>query len=724
MHSPRAPASDVATFCRVCEACCGVIATVEDGRITNVRPDRRNPHSQGFMCTKAKAMVEVTEDPDRVLSPLRRTGGPGEFEPVSWEAALDDIATRLGRIVDRHGGQAFATFVGNPTAFDVSGSFACTGFRAAVGSTLCYSINGEDGASFNVAAALQWGSAALYARPDIWRTDFLLMLGSNPWTSKGSMISEPLIRDAMNGVVERGGRVVVVDPRRTETARHFEHLALRPGTDAWLLLGMLHVIFAEGLEDRAFIAAHTSDGADRLRRLVAEVSLHRCAERTHVPIERIAEIARGFATAPAAAGYGRTGLCTQRFGTLNNMLLNALNVVTGNLGRPGGAMFGNGAVDFPKLAKSGGLDTYGEVRTRVLGLPAALGFLPSQSLWLDITEPGPDRIRALLTYAANPVLSSGAGGKLADALEQLDLHVSLDLYMNETNRHADYILPGTTFYERADLPLFALALEIRPTLYATEAVVAPSGQVREEWRVLNDIARRMGRGGAYPMAPLRWLSKFGVEIPPMKMYDAIVRTGPFGDWFGLRRKGWSLDKQRRHDPSGVRLADHIAPQPLRKVLATPDRMIRLAPPELLDEARALFAHDDDNAAYPLRAIGMRELHSHNSWMHNPPRMTRPGRKPAILVHPDDAAAAGLHTDGTLRIESSAGSITMHAKITDEMAPGTIAVPHGWGHHGGWTRANDVPAMNSNILTSAASNDIERLAGMSILNGIPVRISTP
>jgi len=709
------------TFCRICEAECGVIAEVEDGRIVDVRADRENPHSQGFMCTKAKAMVEVLNDPDRVTTPLKRVGGPGEFEPVSWDEALEDIASRLKAIVDRYGPKAFATHVGNPSAFDVSGSMAATGLREAIGSPWGYGVNGEDGASFVVAAALQLGSPAIFLRPDLWRTDFLLMAGANPWISKGSIISEPQIRSAMKQVVERGGRVVVIDPRRTETARHFEHVPVRPGADAWLFLGMLRLIFDEGLADHAFLGRHTT-GSERLRALVAGIELDRCAERCGVPAETIADVARGFATSPSATAYGRTGVCTQRFGTLNNLLINSLNVVTGNLNRPGGAMFGWGAVDFPKLAKSGGLDNVGVVRTRTLGLPRALGLLPTQSLWRDISEPGEGQIRALLTFSTNPVLSSGAGGeRLERALGQLDLHFSLDLYMNETNKHAHYILPGTTFYERPDIPLLGLALQVRPTLYATDAVVKPRGDCREEWRVLNEIAKRMGLGGAYPVKPLRMLSKLGVEIHPMKLYDAAIRTGPVGDLFGLRRRGWSLKKLRKRRPHGVELAEHLPVQKLERVLATPDKKVHLAPDELAEEVDRLLAHCDDEA-FPLRAVGMRELKSHNSWMHNAPRLTSESRRPSALVHPDDARAAGITDDGDLlEIESASGTITVPAEITADMSPGTVAIPHGWGHDGGWQLANRVGGANSNVLASSEADDIEPLAGMSILNAIPIRI---
>ncbi|MHB8696281.1 MAG: molybdopterin dinucleotide binding domain-containing protein, partial [Solirubrobacteraceae bacterium] len=317
--------------------------------------------------------------------------------------------------------------------------------------------------------------------------------------------------------------------------------------------------------------------------------------------------------------------------------------------------------------------------------------------------------------------SSGSGGDLVGALEQLELHFSLDLYVNETNKHAHYILPGTTFYERPDVPLLAMSFELRPTLYATEAVVHPRGEVRAEWRVLNEIARRMGRGGAYPVKPLRWLAAAGVQVPPMKLYDAIIRTGPYGDRFGLRSSGWSLAKLRKRAPHGIGLADELTLAPLADVLDTADGKVQVCPPELEADLVRLQTHVD-NAAFSLRAIGRRELNSHNSWMHNAPRLMRGGRTQNALIHPDDAARAGLAPDGRVVIESAQGSITVAFEVTDDVAPGTVVVPHGWGHAAGWTRANAAGGANANALASAAPEDIEPLAGMSILSGIPVDIS--
>jgi formate dehydrogenase len=698
-----------------------VIAIVEDGSVVDVKADPDSPHTLGFMCGKPRAMVEITQDPERITQPLRRVGGPGEFEPVSWDEALDDIATRLRELVDRNGPSTFATHAGNPSAYDACGNVGLNGLREAIGSPWAYGINGDDGAAFVAAAGLQFGSTALLPRPDLWRTDFLLMIGANPWVSKGSVLSEPQIRKAMNSIVERGGRVVVVDPRRTETARNFEHIAIKPGTDPWLLAGMLKLIVEDGLADDGFIAAHTS-GFDALRELLARVDLDQCADRCGIDVATIAETARAFAKAPTAATYGRTGSCQQLFGTLTNLLMNALNTVTGNLNREGGAMFGWGAIDFPKLAKSGGAAGYGDTRTRSLNYPMALGFLPTSSLWRDITEPGHDQIRALCMVAGNTVLTAAAGGdNLVRALESLDLFFSLDIYVNETNKYAHYILPSTTFYERPDLPLLGLALQIRPSLYATDAVAEPRGEAREEWRVLNDIAKRMGLGGAYPMAPLRWLAKLGIDIHPMTIYDLVIRTGPAGDLFGLRRKGWSLKKLRERAPHGVKLADHLPEQRLEKLLDTPDGKVSLVPPELSSEFERLLRHVED-PAFPLRTIGQRQLRSHNSWMHNSRRFVPDGHTPVALVNPSDADAAGATADGDMiEITSASGTITMPIELTDVVRPGVVAIPHGWGHDGGWSHANATNGVSSNVLASDAVDQIEPLAGMSVFNGIPIRI---
>lgn len=713
--------SDVATYCRICEPQCGLLATVVDGRLVGVRGDPDHVHSRGFVCAKAAGMIDVTYDPDRVLAPLRRTGGPGEFEPVGWEEALADIADRLTGIRRRYGASAFATLIGNPPAFNSGTAVAYAGFARTLGVKWRYSINSEDASARMVANAFLYGSVAALPKPDLWRTHFALVLGANPLVSKGSLVSEPRIREALDGVRARGGRVVVVDPRRTETARRYEHLPLRAGTDTLLLLGLLHTLVAEDLVDHAFRDRHTT-GYERLVALISGFSPERSSPACGVPAGEIRALARAFSAAPSGVVYGRTGTCTQRFGTLNNWLQDLLMVLTGNVERAGGLLFGGALVDFVTLSERAGFATYGRVPTRVTGLPEVFGLHPSTSLVPDIVTPGEGQVRALMTLGSNPVISSAGGGPpLEAALGRLDLHCSLDLYVNETNRHAHYILPVTGMYERDDVPLAALGLSLRPSIWATEAVIEPRGGARHEWEILDEIARRMGYGGAYPVAPLRWLARLGLRPRPRTLIDTLIRTSAAGDWYGLRRSGTSIGNLTRHHPHGKALRAGLPVGRLRDHLRTPDRRIALAPPELVAEIEQVGRTAWEDPAYPLRLCGMREVRSHNSWMHNSPRLMPGSRRHRALVSPADAGRAGLADGDVALISSASGSVQVAVEITDDMNPGTIALPHGWGHHGGWGRANTAGGVNSNLLASSDPADLERLAGMSILNGIPVRL---
>jgi anaerobic selenocysteine-containing dehydrogenase len=696
------------TFCRICEASCGLIATVENNKILDVRGDPDNVHSRGFSCTKPKAMLDIVDDPDRLLTPMKRAGEAGEFQPVSWEEALSDIAERLGRIIERDGPSAFATFTGNPATFSTAGTIAVEAFRRAIGSEWNYGVNGEDGASFAASMEILFGSAALNVRPDLWTTDLLLMAGANPWVSKGSGVSEPRFRDALAGIVERGGRVVVLDPRATETAKHFEHIALRPGTDPYMFLAMVSIIIEEELFDHGNVTRFTAGFAD-LAAVAKRFDVEFCAEKCGIPPDVIIGLARDLANAKSATVYGRTGTCTQRFGTLVNLLMHTLTTITGNLNRRGGTVFGWGAIDPATVFDTTGTKKYGALRSRTSSLPAVFGLLPSQPLWRDITEPGPGQIRALLTYSGNPVLASGAGGKrLIDALEELELHFSLDLYMNETNKQAHYILPAPTFYERPDLPMFAMASMVRPSVFATKQVISPRGDVRHEADVLRSLAERLGLADKYPAGDL------------LEMADHELRTGPAGDLLGERPDGWSFQRLVEDQPHGAIVANELPIQDLDTFLATADHKVHIATPEFISEAERLLTWADDDAC-PLRAFGMRELRSHNTWMHNAPRLMGKNRRPAVLVNPWDAQRSGIDDGGLVEIVSAHGALVMAARLTDDVKEGSVAIPHGWGHHGGWQLANSAGGANSNDLVSAQDEDIEALAGMSILNGIPIRI---
>jgi formate dehydrogenase len=706
------------SFCRICEPLCGMVATVDDGKVVKLRPDPDNPLSRGYACPKGIAMAEVQNDPDRVLHPLRRAPS-GEFEPVGWEEALDDIGRRLKRVLDERGPESVAWYMGNPGAFSYSHTLWVKGFLDGLGSPHYYTAGSQDVNNRFAASALLYGSPLMVPIPDLPRTSFLLMVGANPLVSHGSVLSAPRVREQLLDVESRGGRVVVVDPRATETARQFEHLPVRPDSDAWLLLSLLNVIFEEGLADEDFLAAHAK-GAAELR---AAAELHPPEDteaRTGVSPERVLQLARDFGSADGAVAYGRTGSCLGRFATLVAFLLDALNAVTGNLDRPGGAVFGSPPVDIEQLGDKLGLASYGKTRARFGGFPDVLGNLPAALLPREIETPGTRQVRALFVSAGNPVLSVPDGDALERALGELDLHVSLDFYVNETNKHADYVLPTTTFYEREDVPVALMSFYTTPFIQVTEPVVEPAGEARQEWEIIDQIARRVGVA-PYSVGLFRHAARLGVRPGPRALVDLLLRTGPKGDLFGLRRGGLSFAKLRDEHPHGLVLENYVRTGVLPKKLRHRDRRVALQPPPIAAELSRLASANGDSRGFPLRLIGMRELRSHNSWMHNAPLLMRGGRDHSLRVHPDDAAEHGLEDGGEARLESKSGSLVVGVKVTDEMTTGTVALPHGWGHRGGWRLANEHAGVNVNLLASSDPEDLEPLAGMAFLNGIPVRV---
>ena len=704
-------AEERVTFCRICEACCGLVATVDDGRVTRLRPDRDHPLSRGFACPKGIAMTGVQNDPDRVLHPLRRRPD-GRFERIAWDTALREIGTRLREIP----GESVGWYMGNPGAFSHAHPLWSKGFTDALGSRHYYTASSQDVSNRFAASALLYGSPLVVPIPDLKRTDFLLIVGANPLVSHGSVLTAPRIRDLLGDVVGRGGRVVVVDPRRSETARAFEHVPVRPDGDAWLLLSMLNVIFGEGLEDPHAVSAQAR-GVEALRLAAADHPPEVTETRTGVPAETVRALARDLAAADRAAVYGRTGSCLGRRGTLVSFLLDALNVVTGNLDRPGGAVFGSPAVALDVAAERAGLATYDSYRSRVGGLPEVIGALPASLMAKEIDTPGAGRLRALFVSAGNPVLSVPAG--LEGALERLDLQVGIDFYLNDTHRHADYVLPAATWLEREDFPIAFLSFHTTPFVQWTDPVVEPAGEARDDWEIIAALGREIG----VDPFPIRWVKRIPFAtrlLSPRRLMDLLLRTGPDGDWFGLRRGGLSVARLRRR-PHGVVTAEHVATGVLRRKLRHRDRRVHLDPAAIRAELARLAAEEAPDPAFPLRLIGMRELRSHNSWMHNVPKLMAAGRRHAARVHPADAARAGVAHGDRVRISSKAGTIEVEALVTDEVMEGTIAVPHGWGHSGGWRLAVAAGGANVNALASDAVEDLEPLAGMAHLNGIAVRL---
>lgn len=723
-----------ATYCRICEPLCGMTATVEDGRLLALRPDPDHPLSQGFACPKGIAFEQVHNDPDRVLHPLKRQPD-GSFERVSWQHAMGDIVTRLRAIHDAHGSSAIGWYWGNPGAFSLGHTVWVAAFMAALGSPHLFTAGSQDVNSRFAASHLLYGAPLTVPVPDLARVELLVIVGANPLVSHGSVLTAPRIKDQLKGIVARGGRVVVVDPRRTQTAAAFEWLPVTPDGDAWLLLSLLHVLFEEGLADEHALSAQAS-GAEALRALARPFAPEQVADRSGVPAAAVRELARALAATPRAALYGRTGTCLGRHGTLVSFLLDAVNLVAGNLDRDGGAMLGTlgipGERALMRLALRLAPASYDRRRSRLGGFPEVLGSEPAALMAKEIVTPGPGQVRALLMSAGNPVLSVPNGDELEAALERLDLCVSLDLYVNESNAHADYVLPATTMYERADFPLPFQTYSTTPFRQATAAVVPPAGEAREEWEVIDELmaglARRTPALAALQLVR-RALAAVGRRLEPMLLADLAVRLGEGGDKLGLRPGGLTLRRLLDEHPHGKVLRPHLRAGALRRVVLHRDRRVALDHPQIAAEVRRLSQtaaeREREAARFPLRLIGMRELRSENSWMHNAPLLLRGGRRQLARMHPDDAAAIGAGEGDRIRLVSPHGAIELPVTLTRDIKPGVVAVPHGWGHKGtgGWRRANAAArggGVNVNLLMSSDPRDLERLAGMAVLNGIPIR----
>lgn len=715
------------TFCRICEPLCGMVATVEDGRLVALRPDKEHPLSAGFACQKGIAFTEVQNDPDRVTRPLRR--GPNGFEPVTWDEAMSDIAARLSAVLRHHGSGGVGWYMGNPGAFSYAHTLAALLFIKGLGRHGHYfTASSQDTNSRLIASQLLYGVPMSVPIPDLTRTELLVMMGANPVVSHGSFLTAPRIKDRMHDIVKRGGRVVVVDPRRTETAVAFEWLGIVPDSDSFLLLSLLQVMFSEHLVDVERVS-QDADGVDWLRSLSAPFAPEATAAQTGIDPASVRALARDLVRTPRAAVYGRLGTCVGRYGTLTTYLIDAVNLVAGNLDAPGGSVFSS----MQTVGQRWQNTMMGVVmrrsrrrkRSRVSGIRSAIGSEPAALMAKEITTPGDRQIKAMFVSAGNPVLSVPNGDELEAAFETLELSVALDFYVTETTARCDYILPVTTMYERDDFPYTFQAFQATPFRQATEAVVAPAGESRPEWDIVDDLARRLGRQvpafAAFGVAR-KALSAFGTALTPRLMMDALVRMSEGGDRFGLRRGGLTLRGLTERHPHGVVVAPHIRTGVLRDVVAYLSRRVRLVHPDIADEV-AKLSRSGHPEGYPLRMIGMREPRSENSWMHNSPLLMRGERRHHALMHVDDAAELQIADGDVVQISSPYGQITVPVTATKDLMAGVVAIPHGWGHKGtgGWQLANRAGGANVNRLTSSEPEDVESMSGMAWLTGVPVRV---
>jgi anaerobic selenocysteine-containing dehydrogenase len=729
--------------CPLCEATCGLALTIEGGHVTDIRGDDQDVFSHGFICPKGTAVQHLDTDPDRLHAPLVR-GTDGVLHEATWDAAFSEIQRRLPPLLEEHGRNAVALYVGNPSVHSLSASVMLPALLQALATQNFYSAASVDQIPKHVSCGLMFGSPTLIPVPDIDRTDYLLVLGANPWVSNGSLATAPDWPGRLKGIQQRGGKVVVIDPRRTETARKAdEHLFIRPGTDAFLVLAIARTLFAERLVNLGHLADHVA-GLEQAAELVRPYSPDAVAGVTGISAEDIVRITRELSAAPSASVYDRVGVHQHQFGTITSWACDLVNALTGNLDRAGGRMFPLAAHATPDPAAPSGRGwKLGRFASRVRGYPEAFNQLPVAALAEEITTQGEGQVRALLTFAGNPVLSTPNGRQLDRALEMLDFMVSVDPYVNETTRHADVILPPPALLARHHYDFAFYPLAVRNIANYSPPIVDSGAP--DEWEILSRLALIAsgqpadGDASVVPMLVLHSLvgkatglhgalagrdpeeiiAALGDRDPVTKILDLRLRSGPYGDRFGEDPGGLSLAVLEAN-PHGVDLGP-LTPR-LPNALRTASGKVELAPAEIAADLPRLEAALHTTPP-ELVLIGRRQLRSNNSWMHNVATMVKGRNRCTLLVSPHDAQRLGLVEGGAACVSSRVGEVEATVEITDEMMPGVVSLPHGWGHDLSGVRmevARAAGGVSANDLTDEAV--IDPLSGNAMLNAVPVSVS--
>ena len=725
--------------CTLCEAGCGLAVTVRGGEVTLIRGDRDDVASHGYLCPKGTALKDLQYDPDRLTQPLVRTmEGLAPTDPATAFARIREL---LRPIIDEHGPDSVGLVIGNPAVHRTGIVLYLLDLMAALGSRNVYSSASLDQLPKQLASGLLFGDFYTVAVPDIDRTDFLLVLGANPVVSNGSMWTVPDAKGRLRALTARGGRLVVVDPRRTETAALADlHLAIQPDSDVHLLAAMVHTILADGLADLDRAAGHVA-GLDQLRQAVAGFSPERVAERCGISAATIRRLAHDLCTAPRAAVYGRMGTTTQRHGTVTSWLIDVLNIISGNLDRPGGAMFPHPAAFAGNTSGEPGRGpgvSFGAYHSRVSGAPEVMGQLPLTCLAEEILTPGPGQIRALITIAANPALSVPDSSGMERALESLEALVALDVYVNETTRHADVVVPGPSPLEDAHYDVFFSAYAVRNTVrFSPPALPPPSTVLADDEAMLRLIA---AVGAALPAddpgaldalddaltAPMlgempddlraALLAMAAPRRGALRRLDLALRAGPYGDLFGGRPDGITLATLEAN-PSGIDNGP-LSPR-LPDVLRTVSGKVELCP-DVLAVALAEAAAELTVPRAGFRLIGRRHLRSNNSWMHNLPVLAKGAARCTLQMNPLDAARLGVATGDEVEVAGSSGHVIVPVECTDEMLEGVVSLPHGWGHDLPGARlsvAAQRPGVNMNLVLDAAARDT--VTGAAVLNDVRV-----
>ncbi len=723
--------------CTLCEVACGLEVHHTDDRVTLIRPNRDDVWSKGHICPKGTVLGHLHHDPDRLRVPMIREGD--RWREVDWDTAFRRCEELLHAVRSEHGIGAMTAYVGNPTAHNMSlarytGLFTMlAGLQQGI-----YSAGTVDQWPRNVVSTLLYGQNWTFPGADIFRTDLFVMMGGNPQASQGSLIGVPDVLGEMDALRERGGRCIVVDPRRTGTCDHAdEWIPIYPGTDAHLLLGVVNVLFADGLVDLGGVV-DLIVGVDELRRAVEPYTPDAVAGTCRVPAARIRQLAHEIAGARRAVVHGRIGLCNQEFGTVATWLVDAVNILTANFDTPGGAMFGKPVGwSMAMIPRPGAEDQFGRWHSRVRGAPEVLGQVPVSCLAEEIATPGPGQIKALVTIAGNPVISSPDAGKLDAALPLLDAMISIDSWLNETTRHAHVILPGLSALEQPVVSDLIASWQMRSVAKCSPALFPPPPDRPREWETLLRVGAMVGGmcnddidvkaiddgyfSGFVQMQRLDPAEVLAVapEPGPERLADLAIRTGPWGDRYGEDPDGLTLAKVAAV-PAGIDFGPAV-PR-IRELLHTRSGCIDVAPPYIvadLDRVARRMKRPDDG----LVLVSRRHVRSNNSWMHNVKVLVKGKDRCTLLIHPDDAARCGVIDGALAAVSSEAGSIEVPVEVSDEMMPGVVSLPHGWGHNVDGVRlsvAKEFAGVNSNLI--APGHLVDEISGNAIVNGFPVEVA--
>lgn len=725
-------------ICPLCEACCGLEIKVRDQKVISIRGHAQDVFSEGYICPKGVALKDLHEDPDRLRTPLIKRDGV--FVQASWDEAFAEIERRLPPLIAAHGRDATAVAVGNPSAHKIGLLTYFGKLARALGTRNVFSASTLDQMPKQLASGLMFGHWLSIAVPDIARTDLLLVLGANPLASNGSMWTVPDFKGKAKAMQARGGKLVVIDPRRTETAAVADaHHFIRPGADVFLLAAMVQTLFAEKLV-RLGTVADWVQGVEAVEQAVAAFTPEVVAERCGMDAATIRQLARDLATTARAAVYARIGTCTQEYGTLASWLVDVLNVLTGHIDVPGGAMFPKSAAFGANTSGKPGIGkgvVTGRHSARVSGAPEVYGELPITCLAEEIETPGTGQVRALFTVATNPVLSSPNGPRLAAALDKLDFMVSMDIYLNETTRHADVILPGVSPLEDFHYDVAFPQLSWRNHARYSPPILSREADQPEEWQTMLKLAAIVRGQGASVDANALDDAQFAEDAQrmfgdqaqavieatrglrgPHRTLEVALRTGPYGDGFGTRPEGLTLAKVMASNAAGgIDLGELKARVP--EMLRTPSGKIELAPPSLLADMQRPAA-DLARPAPELMIIGRRDVRTNNSWMHNLPVLAKGPFRCTALVHPVDAKRLNLQDGAMAHIANGPRSLQAQVQISDEMMPGVVSLPHGWGHNLPGTQlhlAAQRPGANLNALLDDQLRD--PMSGNAVLGGVAI-----